>query len=70
MFLIVCFVGWLVCGFAGLEIADKKGRDGVGGFLLGFLLGLIGIAILLLMDDASYPGYVQKDYKSRFDNKE
>jgi len=40
---------WLGCGLAAGSIAGVNGRSGCGGFLIGVLLGPIGLAIVLLM---------------------
>lgn len=40
---------WLLCGVAGGVILSNKGRSGVGGFALGFLLGPIGLVIAVFM---------------------
>ena len=45
----VLLVIWLLCGVASAIILSNKGRDGCGGFALGFLLGPIGIVIALVM---------------------
>ena len=42
------FVG-LIMGIIGASMADNRNRSSVGGFALGFLLGLIGLAIIALM---------------------
>ncbi len=36
-------VFWLICGIATAVIASSKGRDGFGWFLIGCLLGPIGL---------------------------
>lgn len=39
---------WIICGiFAGI-IASSKGRSGCGWFLLGFLLGPLGLIVAFL----------------------
>lgn len=40
---------WILCGVAGMIILQNKGRGGCLGFLLGALLGPIGIVIALVM---------------------
>ena len=32
---------WIICGFLSFDLQDKKGYE--GGFLIGFLLGIIGL---------------------------
>ena len=41
---------WIVCGIVGLILGDKKGMPGTGA-LLGFSLGIIGIVILITLED-------------------
>lgn len=43
------FILWLACGFIAATIMSNKGLSGCGGFLLGFLLGPIGVAIALVL---------------------
>lgn len=45
MFLVI----WLLCGIIGFMIGEKKNRP-VLGLSLGFLLGIIGIIILLIVE--------------------
>jgi len=44
---------WLLCGILGAVIASSKGGSGVAGFLVGFLLGPIGVIITLFMGNAA-----------------
>lgn len=37
---------WLVCGFLGAAIGNSKRMRAGGGFLLGFLLGPVGLIIV------------------------
>ena len=39
--LVISIVFWLICGFLSMNLHSKKGYS--GGFLIGFLLGLIGL---------------------------
>jgi len=41
----LAFLIWVVCAIAGASIASSKGNSGCVGFLLGFLLGPIGLVI-------------------------
>lgn len=43
------FAIWLFCGVVALAIADSKGMDKTGAFLMGMFLGPLGIGIVLLM---------------------
>jgi hypothetical protein len=43
------FILWLSCGFIAATIMSNRGLSGCGGFLLGFLLGPIGVAIALVL---------------------
>ncbi len=40
---------WIGCGVAAAMLASRKGRSGCGGFALGFILGPIGLVIVLLL---------------------
>jgi hypothetical protein len=42
---------WIICSFAGWKIGDSKGHPALG-FVLGFLLGLIGLVIIALVRPA------------------
>lgn len=46
---VVLLIFWLLCGIAGASINSGKGRSGCGGFLLGALLGPIGLVIAFSM---------------------
>ena len=46
------FALWIICAIIGANMAKNRHRSHVGGFFLGLLLGLIGLAILALMGDA------------------
>ena len=37
---------FIIMGIIGALMSEKRHRNKVGGFILGFLLGLIGIAII------------------------
>ena len=39
----------LVMGIIGAGMAERRGRSSVGGFALGALLSLVGLAIIALM---------------------
>jgi hypothetical protein len=43
---------WVICGIVGAVMSEKRGRSRFGGFVLGLLLGVIGIAIVVLMGHA------------------
>jgi len=45
--LVVLIVVWIIFGGIGLQIGESKGRN--GGFWLGFLLGPLGLLILLFL---------------------
>lgn len=51
MSVIISLVIWILLGIWGSNIMEKKGRSGVVGFIVGALLGLIGILILYLLSD-------------------
>ena len=48
-YLVIC----VVIGMAGMHMADTRGRSKVGGFGMGFLLGLIGLAVIAIMGHAN-----------------
>jgi hypothetical protein len=51
-------VFWIVCGFIGAMIASSKGGSGGIGFVVGLLLGPLGIVAALFM--GSEAGQVEK----------
>ena len=64
----VLIIIWVVCGFIAALIAGEKGRSGCGNFVIGSLLGPIGIILALIMskdqakldDDAVKFGWMKK----------
>ena len=42
---------FLIMGLVGTSMAEKRNRNRFGGFALGFLLGLIGLAIIALIGE-------------------
>jgi hypothetical protein len=44
-------VVWIICGFIGAAITNRKGRGAGIGIALGLLLGLIGLVICLVLSD-------------------
>jgi hypothetical protein len=44
----ILIVLWVLCAFIGMAIGSSKGRAGTG-FILGLVLGLIGIVIIAVM---------------------
>lgn len=46
---IISFVVLLIIGIIGASMSEKRNRSTFGGFLLGFLLGLIGLAIIAIV---------------------
>ena len=42
---------WLIVGIIGAGMAERRGRSRIGGFALGFLLSLVGLAIIAVMGD-------------------
>lgn len=49
--IIVFFMIWGICGAVAAMIASDKGGSGLAGFLVGFLLGPIGIVAAFFMGD-------------------
>lgn len=43
------FVIWLLCGIIGFMIGEKKNRP-ILGLSLGFLLGIIGVIIMMIVE--------------------
>jgi hypothetical protein len=50
---IFIFIWWLVFATIATIVGANKGRAGFG-FLMGFLLGLIGLIIIIVMPAAGY----------------
>jgi hypothetical protein len=46
---VVIIVFWFIFAFASAAIAKSKGRDPVGYFFLGLILGFIGLIITMVM---------------------
>lgn len=45
----LCYLGiWILCGFVAAAIYQKKGRSGLTAFIVGVLLGPIGVILALL----------------------
>jgi hypothetical protein len=45
----MCLLGlWLLCGIAAAAIYQRKGRSGLAAFIVGVLLGPIGVILALL----------------------
>jgi hypothetical protein len=45
----LCLIGiWILCGLAAAAIYQRKGRSGCLAFIVGFLLGPIGVILALL----------------------
>ena len=47
--MIILLIIWLAFGFGTMAVMQNKGRDGCGGFALGFLLGPFGLIIALCL---------------------
>jgi hypothetical protein len=44
-----CIIGiWLLCGIVAAYIYQRKGRSGLAAFIIGVLLGPIGVILALL----------------------
>lgn len=51
----VVVVLWIVCAVAGALLAQERTGEAAGGFLLGFLLGPIGLLIILARKPTAVP---------------
>ena len=47
----ILFITWICLGIVGAMISNTKGNSGCGGFLLGILLGPIGLLIAFFSSD-------------------
>lgn len=43
------FIFWVLCGVICAVVANNKGRSGCGWFILGFILGPIGLILSLVI---------------------
>jgi uncharacterized membrane protein required for colicin V production len=48
MFITLCVA--LALGYVGYKMAERRNIDKFGGFLAGFLLGLIGLLLIMIYD--------------------
>lgn len=55
--LAVIVLVWIVCAISAAIVADRKGLSAGGFMLLGFLLGLLGLAIALIAQPRTRPGW-------------
>lgn len=55
MSMILSIFLWLLLGFISAYYARERGRDPIAWFVIGILLGLIGIIILFLLPSLSEP---------------
>lgn len=46
---------WVICGLIGMSMADKRNRGKGAGFAIGFLLGLVGLAVIALLGKKDAP---------------
>ena len=54
---------WLLCGFVAAAIYQRKGRSGLAAFIIGVLLGPIGV-ILALLSSTDQDAVEEKQLKS------
>jgi uncharacterized membrane protein YeaQ/YmgE (transglycosylase-associated protein family) len=60
----LCYLGvWLLCGFVAAAIYQRKGRSGLAAFIVGVLLGPIGV-ILALLSSTNQEGVEEKQLKN------
>jgi hypothetical protein len=57
MMLTWTLIGFVLCGFVCMWLFEQKQRSSLLGFLLGLLLGLVGIVIALLLPEKAQPDY-------------
>jgi hypothetical protein len=48
-FIVIIGIIWIIMSYAAGNAAFRRGRSWFGGFLLTFILGPLGLAIVLLM---------------------
>jgi uncharacterized membrane protein required for colicin V production len=48
--MILTFIIALALGYAGYKMAEHRDIDKFGGFLAGFILGLVGLLIIIIYD--------------------
>ena len=58
--LVIVCVAWFVCACIGGTIGRPKGREGAG-FLLGLLLGIIGVAIAACLPDSTEVAFTKTE---------
>lgn len=63
MIIVLSLLGWW-----GSNVMDKKGRSGLVGFLLGFLLGILGIVICFMHTNKNEDMYHYLDNLKRLED--
>ena len=48
---LLSFATFIVMGIIGALMSEKRHRNKIGGFALGFFLGLIGIAVIAVVGE-------------------
>lgn len=52
---------FIIMGIIGTQMSEKRNGSKIGGFALGFLLGLIGLAIIALVGENKELHFVLKE---------
>jgi hypothetical protein len=59
---------WLLCGCLGAWIACQRGRSGLEGFIVGFLLGPLGLIIEMFLPQVVIPDTLPGEQKRSFED--
>lgn len=63
-------IAWVACGIASAVIANSKGRNGFGWFVLGMLFAIFAVILVACLPSRRQPGpYTGKDIGRYYDPK-
>ena len=65
---LLSFAVFIIMGIIGAVMSEKRHRNKIGGFALGFFLGLIGIAIIAIVGDKKSKGGMNEIQKEASSN--